>query len=141
MAEKEKNCGTMKDHSIRFPDEIWKKIGGMLDAADVKNSNEFVREAVSFYIEYLSRPDSFRFITPALESVIDGKIKDSEGRINRMLFKLAVDVAFLSEIIGINYEYSYDDLTAWRNECINTVRATNGSLSIIDSMTKEKGDQ
>ena len=58
-----------------------------------------------------------------------------------MLFKLAVDVAFLSEIIGINYEYSYDDLTAWRNECINTVRATNGSLSIIDSMTKEKGDQ
>ena len=140
MAEKEKSCGTMKDHSIRFPDEIWKKIGGMLDAADVKNNNEFVREAVSFYIEYLSRPDSFRFLTPALESVIDGKIKDSEDRINRMLFRLAVDVAFLSEIIGINYRYRYDDLTEWRNTCMDKVRATNGNINIVDSITRKEGD-
>ena len=41
-----------------------------------------------------------RFLLPSLESVIDAKIKDSEGRIRNVEFKMATQIAMLTELLA-----------------------------------------
>ena len=85
---------------------------------------------MEFYIEYLNHERFVEFLTPALESVIDGKIKDSEDRIARIIFKLAVDQNFLAHLIGNQYDYREENLEEIRRDCMEEVRSTNGQLSL-----------
>ena len=70
------------------------------------------------------------FLTPALESVISAKIRDSEERISRNLFKIAVDLAILAKIVldrdGGGYDEDY--LTEIRRDSIREVSETNGAI-------------
>ena len=128
MANEAKN-EVMKDHSVRFPEELWKEIGKMLGVADLKNHNEFIREAVRFYIEYLKKPEEFRMLSGELESVLRSTVRDSEGRINRLLYKLSVDVAFLSLLTGNRYGFSVEELNDYYDAAGEWIRATNGTVN------------
>ena len=119
----------MKDHSVRFPEKLWKEIGTMLPSADLKNNNEFIREAVKFYIEWLKKPEEFRFVSAELESILRATVRDSEERITRMIYKLSVAVAFLSIVTGDTSNYSSEYLTAFYDEAEEVVRKTNGNFS------------
>ena len=48
--------------------------------------NEFIRDAVDFYLEWLNIESTDKFLTPALESVISAKFRDVEYRISQNLF-------------------------------------------------------
>ncbi len=97
------------------------------------NANDFVRDAVEFYIEWLNRDGSEKFLTPALESVITAKLRDSENRISRMLFKLAVGQNFLAHLYAstIDCDKKYID-TLYEN-AQDEVRETNGSVGVTDA--------
>ena len=118
----------MKDHSVRFPEELWKEIGTMLPAADLKNNNEFIREAVKFYLEWLKKPEEFRFVSAELESILRSTVRDSEGRITRMIYKLSVEVCFLSIIMGYLSNFSSKELSRIYDNADDLVRKTNGSF-------------
>ena len=122
----------MKDHSVRFPEETWKEIGRMLSVVDLKNNNEFIREAVKFYIEWLKKPKDVKFISDELESVMRASVRDSENRLARIIFKLAVQVCFLSSLIGYQYNYSESGLREAMNDAEDVVRETNGNVDIIN---------
>ena len=77
--------------SIRMTKEQWAACREMAKVMRLGSKNEFIRDAVDFYIEWCRQPQSQRFLTTALESVIEAKVRDSENRIARMLFKLAVE--------------------------------------------------
>ena len=85
---------------VRMPQEMGDMCDTMTKKTSESSRNELIRRAVEFYIEYLNHERFVEFLTPALESVIDGKIKDSEDRIARIIFKLAVDQNFLAHLIG-----------------------------------------
>ena len=67
----------------------------------------------------------------ALESVIGAKVRDSEERICRVLFKLAVEQNSLAKIMAREYE-EYDTylLDEIRQESICEVKETNGTIRI-----------
>ena len=92
--------------------------------------NDFIRDAVDFYIEYLRRNNSVKFLTPALESVISSKIRDSEDRIARLLFKLAVDQNLLAHIVADTYDFNSDAVSEQRVYSIREVKETNGTIHV-----------
>ena len=49
---------------------------------------------------WLEKEHMERFLLPSLESVIDAKIKDSEGRIRNVEFKMATQIAMLTELLA-----------------------------------------
>ena len=115
---------------VRMPQEMWDMCDTMTEKTGESSRNEFIRRAVEFYIEYLNHERFVEFLTPALESVIDGKIKDSEDRIARIIFKLAVDQNFLAHLIGNQYDYREEDLEEIRRDSMEEVRSTNGQISL-----------
>ena len=124
-------------NSIRLTPEQWATCDRMTEQLGLKSRNDFIRDAVDFYISWQSRESVERVLTPALESVISAKIRDTEERLARILFKLAVDQNFLAHIVVDGYQYNEDYLEQMRINSINEVKRTNGSLTVKDVLGSE----
>ena len=108
----------------------WDRCDRLAKEKRCRSRNAFLRDAVDFYCSWLEKEQSERFLTPALESVISAKIRDSEERINRNLFKIAVDLAILAKIV-LNEDgggYDEDYLADLRRDSIREVSETNGAI-------------
>ncbi len=108
----------------------WDRCDRLAAEKGYPSRNAFLRDAVDFYCSWLEKEQSERFLTPALESVISAKIRDSEERINRNLFKIAVDLSILAKIVlnedGGGYDENY--LAVLRRDSIREVSETNGTI-------------
>ena len=80
--------------------DILERVDGMLEEANVRSRNEFVTEALKFYMGYLTARRAEDYLLQSLGSVISGTVHDSENRIARMDFKVAVELSKLSHVIA-----------------------------------------
>ena len=114
-------------------DEI-KEVDLYLEKANCKTRNEFLAKAVRFYLTHLNAQSRSELLTPAFESVVAGAIKDSEKKIVRLVYKLAVEMAMMMNVI--NYHYRNDiekiNLTELRKICSELVSETNGRFNFED---------
>lgn len=120
----------MPTKGVRMPDEQWKMCQEKAKELGYHNPSEFVRDAIDFYVEWTGRESSEKFLTPALESVVRGIVKDSEDRTCRLLFKMAVDLNLIMRIICTDYNYSESDLKDLRRESVRIVSDTNGTIHL-----------
>ena len=96
--------------------------------------NEFIRDAVDFYFEWLNIESTETFLTPALESVFSAKLRDTEDRLSRILFKMAVEQNVLARIILEDGKYAYNEefVEQIRRHAVRHLKETNGTVSVID---------
>ena len=126
--EKQNNEKTSK--GVALTEAQWERCDRLANELGCRSRNAFIRDAIDFYCSWLEKDQSERFLTPALESVISAKIRDSEERINRNLFKIAVDLSILAKIVldedGGGYDEDY--LAEIRRDSIREVSETNGAI-------------
>ena len=120
----------MPTRGIRMLDEQWKTCVEMSKDLGYGSPSDFIRDAIEFYVEWTGRESSEKFLTPALESVVRGIVKDSEDRTCRLLFKMAVDLNLIMRIICTDYNYSESELKDLRRESVRIVSDTNGSIHL-----------
>lgn len=84
----------------------WERCARLVDEYGKKSRNSFIREAVDFYCAWLEKEHMERFLLPSIESVVDAKIKDSEGRIRNIEFKMGVQIVILTELLAEYLNYS-----------------------------------
>ena len=106
----------------------WDRCDRLAEEFGKKSRNAFIREAVDFYCAWLEKDHMERFLLPSLESVMDSKIKDSEGRIRNVEFKMATQIAQLTLLLAEYLEYSDEDLERLRADAIRHLKETNGSF-------------
>ena len=123
----------MGTKNIRMTDEMISACEKYAAEYNAGNANAFVRDAIEFYIEWLNRESTEKFLTPALESVITGKLRDSENRISRMLFKLAVGQNFLAHLYASTMDVDENYIKILYADAQDEVRETNGSVSVTDA--------
>ena len=123
----------MGSTGIRFTAEQLKRCDEKSTELEISR-NEFIREAVEFYLEWLSRESSEKFLTPAFESVISAKLRDTEDRLSRILFKMAVEQNVLARIIleDGKYVYNADFVEQIRRHAVQHLKETNGTVSVLD---------
>ena len=106
----------------------WARCDRLTEEFGKRSRNAFIREAVDFYGAGLEKDHMERFLLPSLESVMDSKIKDSEGRIRNVEFKMATQIAQLTLLLAEYLEYSDEDLERLRADAIRHLKETNGSF-------------
>ena len=106
----------------------WARCDRLAEEFGKKSRNAFIRDAVDFYCAWLEKEHMERFLLPSLESVMDSKIKDSEGRIRNVEFKMATQIAQLTRLLAEYLEYSDEDLERLRADAIRHLKETNGSF-------------
>ncbi len=122
----------MPSKGVRMPAELWAKCDEMTRKLGLESRNEFIRDAVQFYAEWVLRSDSQRFLTPALESVIGAKVRDSENRIARVLYKMAVQQNALTHVLATAYNWTPDELEKLYDTAEDDARGWNGTLDLRD---------
>ena len=93
--------------------EILEMVDGLLIEANVRSRNEFVTEALKFYCGYLNSRKAENYLLQSLSSVLASTVQDTENRLVRMDFKIAVELSMLAHMIAY-YSESRIDESAFR---------------------------
>lgn len=100
----------------------------LLGQAGVKSRNEFVTEALRFYCGYISSRQSENYLLRALSSVLTGTVQDTENRLARMDFKIAVELSKLAHVIAYTHEVDPEDMKWLHGKCVDEVKRINGAV-------------
>lgn len=101
--------------------------------------HEFIEKAVNFYIGYLTSEDNKSFLPSIVTSTLKSIVAESDNRTSRILFKIAVELAILQNIVAATNEIDDVSLKRLRGECVKEVTRLKGSLDFDDALDWQKG--
>ena len=135
---------TPAEVKTRIPVWLYPSILEVMDRAmkiaNCKSRSEYLEKAALFYAGYVSGQDATAYLPPALASVLRGTVQDTENRICRLLFKLAVEQDMVMNVLAAGMEIPDEQLKALRGRCIQDVKKTSGSISLDDAVRYQRGD-
>ena len=91
--------------------------------------SEFIEKGVKFYIGFLRASESVNYISPLLTAMLNSIVLNSEQRINRNMFKVAVELGKLSHMIAAANEVDDETVRDLHRMCVEEVRRINGVIS------------
>lgn len=100
--------------------------------------NEFIAEAIRFYITFLKKKNYSDLLTPAFESVVGGKIATTENHIARVLFKQSVEIAMMMHVVAGAFQIDEDNLDRLRGMCVDEVSKLGGKFKFEDAVRIQK---
>lgn len=104
-----------------------------------EKKSEFIEKAVNFYCGYLDMNKSEEFLSPVLNDVIKKQFTQSNNRISKLIFKLAVELAITMNIVAFNQGVDKEVLKTLRGECVKEVNKTNGIFTFDEADDWQKG--
>ncbi len=99
-----------------------------------KSVSEFICKAIRFYSEFLALEDSSDVIPNIISATLKDIARESNIKQGRMMFKVAVELAVLSNVIAAQQDLSPDVLDRIRGACANEVKRINGTISFEDAV-------
>lgn len=106
---------------------------------DCESKSEFIEKAIHFYIGYLTSEDKKGYLPSVVTSTLKSIVAESDNRQNRMLFKLAVEIAIMQNLMASLNEIDPLSLERLRGECVQEVKRLSGGFTFEDALTWQKG--
>lgn len=116
-----------------------KIIDGAMQTANCRSRSEFLEDTAKFYAGYVSAEDAVNFLPAALVEAFRATVQSSESRTARLLFKLAVEMDMMMNVLAVGMEVPPEDLEKLRAQCVRDVKATNGSISYKEAQRRQSG--
>lgn len=120
--------------ALRITPETQEQIRSNMEQANCQSQNEFIEKAIRFYLGYLSSIEPSEFLSRTLVSVLRGTLDESDNRIARLLFKLAVELSMTMHVTAADKGIHEDELTKLRAKCISDVKKSIGTVSFDDAV-------
>ena len=108
---------TMEEVNYRFAED------------NCASRSEFIEKAINFYIGFLKQEKNVNYLSPRITSSVEAVINGSEQRINRNLFKIAVELGKLAHTIAAANDVDDDTLRELHSMCVDEVRHINGAIN------------
>lgn len=121
--------------------DILERVDRMMEEANARSRNEFVTEALKFYIGYLTTRRAEDYLLQSLGSVISGTVHDSENRIARIDFKIAVELSKLAHVIAYTHEIGEDTLQKLHVKCVDEIRRINGAIDFEEAYKYQRREK
>ena len=109
-------------------EELLEQVDSLLSLADVRSRNEFLNQALKFYIGYLTSEKIENYMLSTISSVMHATVKDSENRMARAMYKLAVETSKLSHVIAYSHGVDEEALSKLQGKCADEVKRINGAV-------------
>ena len=130
---------TGKRIGVYISEELLDQCDAAVEKSGADSRSEFICDAIDHYIAVLNMQENSRVLTPALESVIGSKIALTEDRINRILFKLGVEVAMMNNIMAVTHNIDADNMESLRRYCTEEVASIGGKYKFEDVVKYQQG--
>ena len=89
-----------KRYTVWLSDDAIRKSYAAIMSKGFPTRSDFIEKAISFYSGYLFEEDHLDFLSDVLLQAIKGTVASSENRIARLLFKIAVEMAKLEQMLA-----------------------------------------
>lgn len=122
-----------------YPSQM-EEVKNMLEQANVKSQSEFVSDAIRFYIGYLQQGKNVDYLAPVIAQTIKEEIGSTERNLARMLFKLAVESAMLSQLQAAQLQIPGSQMTELRQMCSRIVAENNGIITFEKAYATQHRD-
>ena len=133
------NNKTGKRIGLYINEDLLVQCDAAVEKSSTDSRSEFICDAIEHYIAVINMTENSRVLTPALESVIGSKIALTENRINRIIFKLGVEVAMMNNILAATHNIDSDSMDALRRYCTNEVASIGGRYRLEDAVEFQAG--
>ena len=108
--------------------ETMEEVGCTYESDNCRSKSEFIEKAIQFYLGYLKQERNINYLSPRITSSVEAVIHGSEQRINRNLFKIAVELGKLSHTLAAANNVDEDTLRELHEMCVDEVRHINGMI-------------
>ena len=119
--------------ALRIAPETQQLVKNLCPRDNCQTQNEFIERAIRFYAGYVSGKEAAEYLPPALVSAMRGTIQDTEDRICRLLFKLAVEMDMMMNVLAAGLEIPEEQIERLRPQCVRNVKRTSGSVTLRDA--------
>ena len=125
--------------SIYLYPETLEKVKELYRRDDCRTQSQFIEKALRFYITRLVSGENESYLPTAMLSTMKNIVAESENKISRTFFKVAVELAMVQNC----FAYSHQDITAeslaqLRESVEHEVKCTNGMLKLEDAVEWQK---
>lgn len=124
--------------SIRVDTDLVELADTYIQSSTVKNRTELIEDALRFYLGFLTAQKAEDYLLQSLASVMTGTVQDSENRLARMDFKIAVELSKLSQVIAYSHDIDEDALDRLHIKCVEEVRRVNGAIDFESAYKYQK---
>ena len=120
----------------RITPDTERKIEAAMPLANCRSQNEFVENALRFYCDYLISGDCTTVLPPIYLSALKATVQMTEDRLSRLLFKQAVELDMMMNVLAAAVEIDPAELREQRGRSIQSVKKTGGSIRFEDVVDK-----
>ena len=120
----------MEKIAVRMEPEELDHFDRWVERSGARSRNQFVLQALDFYISYLASKDATSLLAPAITTAIDARLKRFEKNVAENLFRVAVEQDMVNGLLADVYKLDEDYLLQLRSDAIHSVKKTNGQLSL-----------
>ena len=124
------NTNGKKRYTFRVNDEVMDLVYKWYQDDNCATLNEFIEKAIRFYAGYVASEHNQNYFPNIVISTIKAIMRDSENRQNRNLFRIAVELGMLMNVMAATHDIDKDALEKLRGDCIEEIKRVNGTLSL-----------
>ena len=139
MYEEELYSEDKKKFSLWLQQETFDMVEKMYHKDNCTSRSEFIEKAIKFYCGFLRNNDNSQYLSTVLMSTMQAMFKESDNRISKLIFKLAVELAITMNVVAANQGVDKEVLKSLRGECIKEVKKTNGIFTFDEADNWQRG--
>ena len=102
------------------------------------SASEFIEKAILFYLGYVSSQQNQDYLARVIPATVKGIVDESSNRMGRLLFKMAVELAVIENILAAVCEVDRQELKRLRGQCVEEIKRTNGMISFEQALQWQK---
>lgn len=114
--------------SIRVDTQLLELADAQIRDGTARSRTELIDDALRFYLGFLMAGKAEDYLLQSLSSAITGTVQDSENRLARMDFKIAVELSKLSQVIAYTHDVEEEALARLHAKCVEEVKRINGTI-------------
>ncbi len=119
---------------------VLKSDAGMVQE-ELPTRSDYIEQAIHFYAGHLAMERNTDYIARAIHESVSGTVKTSENRLARLLFKIAVEMAKLEQMLATINEMDEETLRRLHIRCVNDVKKINGIIRMEDAVKFQRGEE
>ena len=99
-----------------------------------KSISEFIEKAILFYGGFVASGYNESYYSQIVVSTVKSAIKDTEYQMNKQLFRMAVEMSIIKNILATNEGITNISLSKLQGKCVEEVKKINGVLSTEEAI-------
>jgi len=126
--------------SVRVDKELLKRCDDYIAKTPKLSRTELIEDSLRFYLGFLNTKKAEDYLLYTLSSVLTSTVRDTENRLARLDFKVAVELSKLAHVIAYANEINEAVLDKLHLKCLEEVKQINGTINFEDAYRYQKSE-